>query len=116
MTDNSDLMEDMTVIHEDSSITDMLQLLFSTDEIATKTRIPKPSAIAGLKSFADNLEDIGMKKSAKSLLNLIQYRLELNVSKDGEGRKEFVDAFKSANMNEDPTLSLTEKLTTDLKE
>ena len=110
-----DPMAKFKPVQLENSITDMLQLLFSKDDIETKTRIQNPSAIAGLITKAGHLEDIGLVKSAKRLKGLLQTRLECNVSEKGLGRSEFVDAFKSSNQMVSPDLSLSDRLFTDLK-
>ena len=110
-----DPMAKFKPVQLENSITDMLELLFSKEDVETKTRIQKPSAIAGLVTFADHLKDIGLVKSSERLKGLIQTRLELNISEKGLGRSEFVDAFKSANQMVSPDLSLSDRLFTDLK-
>ena len=112
-----DPMEKFKPIEMENSLIDSIQELFSLDNIEAKTRIRKPSAIAGLKTFADNLEDIGLTRSSKTLLKLIRYRLELNISAgEGKGREEYVDALKSVNQSMNPELTMSEKMFTNLKE
>jgi len=113
---NVDPMAKFKPVQLENSITDLLQELFTLNNIEAKARIRRPSALAGLRVFGDDCIDIGMEKTGATIILAIRYRMEYSISEDGKGRGEFVDAFKSANQMSNPELSIAERLTTDLKD
>ena len=112
---NVDPMDKFRPVELENSMTDMLQLLFSKDDMETKAIIRSAPSYASLKSFAEEMNDVGLDMPAKTLQNHIKYRLEFSVSEKGISREQFTDAIKPMNQMVSPDLSLSDRLFTDLK-
>lgn len=114
--ENHDPMGKFNKVEEGNPLIDMLQLLVSGEDLAFKTRIKNPRAYAILKTLSETCFDIGFKNTGETIARFIDYEHTFLVSKDGQSRAEFVDAFKSVNDTMQQQLSMSDKLTKNLKE
>lgn len=70
----------------------ILNKLLTNDDIALKTELHNPLAIAQLKTLADYLESIKLKKCAATINNFITAYCEFMVSYKRQGRLEIAKA------------------------
>ena len=113
---NIDLMDKFKAVEMENSLTDMLELLLTKDDIELKTEIVNPPAMSSLQTLARVCEEIGFIKTAETINFYIDRNFENMVSYKRKGRAEFVDAIKGIADQMNPNLSLGEGLTQNLKD
>jgi hypothetical protein len=114
--ENFDLMDKFHPVEMENSMTDMLQLLFDVENVEAKTEMDNPYAMAGLKSFSKGLADVELSKTSLTLSEHLT-TIHINmISHLRKSRGEFVDAFKAVNQQMVPELTMSEKLTTNMKD
>lgn len=104
---------------EDADITlqQILNALITHDKsLDLKTEIHQPKQLASLKVVAKYLEAKGFKKSAGTIDLFIETFLKYMVSYERQSRSEIVKAFQFSSEAIRTTLSISDKLTTNLKE
>ena len=80
---------------QDNGLKEILDTLFTKDNIELKSDVKNPLALSILKSIAVTADNVGMVKTGETLFYFIVNLLEFMVSFQRKGRQEFVDAFKS---------------------
>ena len=111
-----DLMDKFRPVEMENSMTDMLQLLFDVEDIEAKTEMDNPYAMAGLKTLSKGCVNVGLGKTS---LTLSDHLTTVNINMLSYLRKsrgEFADCFKAVNQQMVPELTMSEKLTTNMKE
>lgn len=104
---------------EDSDITlqQILNALISYDKnLDLKTEIHRPKALSALNVVKQYLDQKGFKNSADTIDLFIDVYLRYMVSYKRQSRKEIVKAFQFSSEAIRTTLSISDKLTSNLKE
>jgi len=103
----------LKVLSKDNKITlqqILNNLLDAKENLELKTHIFKPKALAGLKTIAIYLENIGLKHSSKCINNYIETYLKYMVSYKRKSRTEIIKAFTFSNSKEYNENAFTSKL------
>lgn len=82
------------------SQTDILQEMMNPANIEMKTRLIDVVGMSRLLTYAELLEKIGLAKSASTVKNFAINFMTCMVSKDGQGRKESIEALIGMRMND----------------
>lgn len=110
-------LEDLTPIEEEhTSLQDILLALLDGEEnLDLKTRILNPKDLASLKALALVEKAYEWNKSSNLLLQFIDIFLRYNVSWKGLSRHEIITAVTGLLEREQPNITLSERLTSNLK-
>ncbi|MGV9141362.1 MAG: hypothetical protein ACOC1X_00325 [Promethearchaeota archaeon] len=121
MSDYNDIIADdiESEFQEDSDITlqQILNALISYDKnLDLKTEIYRPKSLAALNVVQQYLKQKKFTKSAETIGTFIDVFLKYMVSYKRQSRSEIVKAFQFSNEALKATLSISDKLTSNLKE
>ncbi|MBA7496346.1 hypothetical protein ES702_06946 [subsurface metagenome] len=115
--DTADKMEGFNQYEDPSKLMEMLKLLLTKKDVALKTEIRNPPALATLKTLQKQYALMGWSKSANTLKTYIKYVNIYFVSHGRQSRAEYVDAFKWASTQLiQEKLSFKDGITSDLKD
>jgi hypothetical protein len=92
----------------------ILNSLLDSKDLVLKTEVKEPQKLAGLKIFGKYLEQIGFEEGSSLIEMFIEILNEFMVSYDRQSRREIVDAVKSMFEKKSVSMSLSEKLTTNM--
>ena len=121
MSEYDDIIADdiESEFQEDSDITlqQILNALISYDKnLDLKTEIHRPKSLAGLNVVQQYLKQKGFVKSADTIGLFLDVYLKYMVSYKRQSRNEIVKAFQFSSEAIKTTLSISDKLTTNLKD
>jgi hypothetical protein len=110
----SDNVRDEFHLSEDISYEDILFSLLDSSDLELKTDIKQPQKLSGLRIYAEYLKDIGFENAGKYIELYIEILNKFMVSYNRQSRKEIITAVRSMFERTSTSLSLSERLTTNL--
>ncbi|MBD3194106.1 MAG: hypothetical protein GF317_03565 [Candidatus Lokiarchaeota archaeon] len=99
---------------KDISYEEILFSLLDSKDLELKTDIRSPQKLSGLKIYANWLKDIGFNNSGKYLDVYIEILNKFMVSYNRQSRKEIISAVRSMFERTSASISLSERLTSNL--